>query len=105
MRAQLAHLSIVAELPNVEIGVIPFGAELPTILLNSFTIFDGLVAVETRTTEARYHPDSDEAAVDAEAAEDLWAQAISGAEVVRLIRKIANELPTTEDVPYELGRP
>ena len=47
MRAQLAHLSIVAELPNVEIGVVPFGAELPMILLNSFTIFDGLVAVET----------------------------------------------------------
>ncbi|MEM9563091.1 MAG: helix-turn-helix transcriptional regulator [Actinomycetota bacterium] len=103
MRAQLAHVAVVADLPNVQIGVVPFGVELPVILLNSFTIFDGLVAVETRTTEARYHPDSDEAIVYRNAAEDLWNQAVVGPDAIKLIQQVVAELPQGEQIPLDWG--
>ena len=105
MRAQYTHLNMVADLPNVEIGIIPFATPLPTILLNSFTIFDGLVAVEARTTESRYHPDSNEATVYTQAADNLWNQALTGDDAKALIQKIAAELPPGDQHPQELETP
>ncbi|MET9066483.1 helix-turn-helix domain-containing protein [Streptosporangium sandarakinum] len=52
MRGQIDRLLAVTTLPNVEFGVIPFEAPLPSALLNGFWIYDReLAAVPTRTRE------------------------------------------------------
>ncbi|MEU8381012.1 helix-turn-helix transcriptional regulator [Streptosporangium sp. NPDC048865] len=52
MRGQLDRLLAVTALPNVEFGVIPFEAPLPSALLNGFWMYDeDHVAVPTRTRD------------------------------------------------------
>lgn len=52
MCGQLDRLLAVTTLPNVEFGVIPFEAALPSALLNGFWIYDrDQVAVPTRTRD------------------------------------------------------
>ncbi|GIH79485.1 helix-turn-helix domain-containing protein [Planobispora longispora] len=52
MRGQLDRLLAVTALPNVEFGVVPFEATLPSALLNGFWIYDqDHVAVPTRTRD------------------------------------------------------
>ncbi|GAA5767985.1 helix-turn-helix domain-containing protein [Streptosporangium roseum] len=52
MRGQLDRLLAVTALPNVEFGVVPFEAPLPSALLNGFWIYDSdQVAVPTRTRD------------------------------------------------------
>ncbi|MGS2641153.1 Scr1 family TA system antitoxin-like transcriptional regulator [Streptosporangium sp. LJ11] len=52
MRGQLDRLLAVTALPNVEFGVIPFEASLPSALLNGFWMYDDdHVAVPTRTRD------------------------------------------------------
>ncbi|GIH99301.1 helix-turn-helix domain-containing protein [Planobispora takensis] len=52
MRGQLDRLLAVTALPNVEFGVVPFEAPLPSALLNGFWIYDqDHVAVPTRTRD------------------------------------------------------
>ncbi|MDP9866993.1 MULTISPECIES: helix-turn-helix domain-containing protein [Streptosporangium] len=52
LRGQLDRLLAVTALPNVEFGVVPFEAPLPSALLNGFWIYDGdQVAVPTRTRD------------------------------------------------------
>ncbi|MGJ6965704.1 helix-turn-helix domain-containing protein [Streptosporangium sp. G11] len=52
MRGQLDRLLAVTALPNVEFGVIPFEAPLPSALLNGFWVYDeDHVAVPTRTRD------------------------------------------------------
>jgi transcriptional regulator with XRE-family HTH domain len=52
MRGQLDRLIAVSTLPNVEFGVIPFDAELPSTPLNGFWIYnEAVVGVATRTKD------------------------------------------------------
>ncbi|WP_406313594.1 helix-turn-helix domain-containing protein [Streptosporangium sp. NBC_01639] len=52
MCGQLDRLLAVTALPNVEFGVVPFEAPLPSALLNGFWIYDSdQVAVPTRTRD------------------------------------------------------
>ncbi|WP_169949572.1 helix-turn-helix transcriptional regulator [Microbispora sp. H11081] len=52
MRGQLDRLIAVTTLPNVEFGLLPFEAQLPAALMNSFWIYDDcLVGVATRTKD------------------------------------------------------
>lgn len=52
MRGQLDRLLAVATLPNVELGIIPFEAQLPSVMVNSFWIYnDTLVGIATKTKE------------------------------------------------------
>lgn len=52
MRGQLDRLIAVTTLPNVEFGLLPFEAQLPSALMNSFWIYDdALVGVATRTKD------------------------------------------------------
>ncbi|NRQ38075.1 helix-turn-helix domain-containing protein [Nonomuraea sp. NN258] len=52
MRGQLDRLLAVSTLPNVDFGVIPFGAELPSAPINGFWIYnEALVGVATMTKD------------------------------------------------------
>ncbi|GII62403.1 transcriptional regulator [Sphaerisporangium krabiense] len=76
MRGQLDRLLAVTTLPNVEFGVIPFAAELPSALLNGFWIYnDSLVAVPTRTKDFQLR-DAEDVAFYAGAFEDLCEVAV-----------------------------
>ncbi|WP_248962716.1 helix-turn-helix domain-containing protein [Sphaerisporangium perillae] len=71
MRGQLDRLLAVTTLPNVEFGVIPFSAELPSALLNGFWIYnESMVGVPTRTKDLVLR-DPDDVAFYASAFEDL----------------------------------
>lgn len=96
MRAQLAHIGAVAGLPNVEIGIIPFDTELGTVLYNGFAIYDGLVKVENRSTEATYQPDTERANTYIEVWPRLWAQALTGDDARRLVQTTADSIDTDE---------
>ncbi|MCG5214216.1 helix-turn-helix domain-containing protein [Streptosporangium sp. KLBMP 9127] len=52
MRGQLDRLLAVSTLPNLEFGVIPFEAPLPSALVNGFYIYnEAMVGVPTRTKD------------------------------------------------------
>ncbi|MBO3747866.1 helix-turn-helix domain-containing protein [Streptosporangiaceae bacterium NEAU-GS5] len=52
MRGQLDRLLAVTTLPNVEFGVIPFHAPLPSVFLNGFWIYnEAMVGVATKTKD------------------------------------------------------
>jgi transcriptional regulator with XRE-family HTH domain len=60
MLAQLDRISSLATLPNVKIGIIPWSAEVPTVPLSGFDIYDDkLVTVETITAEITVHDAND----------------------------------------------
>jgi transcriptional regulator with XRE-family HTH domain len=71
MRGQLDRLLAVTTLPNVEFGIIPFEAPLPSALVNSFYIYnDSAVGVATRTKDLSLR-DPDDVAFYAQAFEEL----------------------------------
>lgn len=71
MRGQLDRLLAITTLPNVEFGVIPFCAELPSAFLNGFWIFnEALVGVPTRTKDVLLR-DPEDVAFYGRAFEDL----------------------------------
>ncbi|MEV4298018.1 helix-turn-helix domain-containing protein [Microbispora rosea] len=71
MRGQLDRLIAVTTLPNVEFGLLPFEAQLPSALMNSFWIYDDcLVGVATRTRDLLLR-DAEDVAFYAEAFEEL----------------------------------
>lgn len=71
MRGQLDRLIAVTTLPNVEFGLLPFEAQLPSALMNSFWIYDEcLVGVATRTRDLLLR-DAEDVAFYAEAFEEF----------------------------------
>jgi transcriptional regulator with XRE-family HTH domain len=82
MIGQLDRLSIVSQLPNITLGIIPLGSTLPLLPQNGFTILDDHVLVETHAAEIMV--------TDAEAeaysrfADALMAEAIAGDDARRL---------------------
>ncbi|GII54699.1 transcriptional regulator [Planotetraspora thailandica] len=71
MRGQLDRLLAVTTLPNVEFGIIPFEAPLPSALVNSFYIYnDSIVGVATRTKDLLLR-DADDVAFYAQSFEEF----------------------------------
>ncbi len=71
MRGQLDRLIAVTTLPNVEFGLLPFEAQLPSALMNSFWIYDDcMVGVATRTRDLLLR-DAEDVAFYAEAFEEF----------------------------------
>jgi hypothetical protein len=88
---QLDRLVGLADLPSVEISVIPFPV-MPTTTVSCFGLYDTEVAwVETLTGEQTLF-DPDEVAVYVEAFEHLVGQAASGADAVSLVQRVSAEL-------------
>jgi transcriptional regulator with XRE-family HTH domain len=91
MRAQLDRLLTAIGLPNVEIGVLPFGVELEWTPQQSFWIFDDVAVVEGFVGETAY--EGAEAKQFLRAMELLWDQAAIGDDARRLILAAAEALP------------
>ncbi|GAA0369221.1 helix-turn-helix transcriptional regulator [Microbispora corallina] len=76
MRGQLDRLIAVTTLPNVEFGIVPFAAPLPSAPLNSFWIYnDSLVGVATRTRDLLLR-DAEDVAFYAQAFEEYCEVAV-----------------------------
>ncbi|WP_214412797.1 helix-turn-helix domain-containing protein [Sphaerisporangium fuscum] len=97
MRGQLDRLLAVTTLPNVEFGVIPFSAELPSALLNGFWIYnEAMVGVPTRTKDLVLR-DPEDVAFYAGAFEELYQAAAFHEEarevIVRVLVEFARQSP------------
>ncbi|MGW4640438.1 helix-turn-helix domain-containing protein [Sphaerisporangium sp. NPDC004334] len=88
MRGQLDRLLAVTTLPNVEFGVIPFEAQLPSALLNGFWIYnESMVGVPTRTKDLLLR-DPDSVAFYAGAFEELCEVAVFREEAREVIVRV-----------------
>lgn len=91
MVAQLDRLATVVGMPNVRIGAIPLGVEIPTSPQNSFQLYDDLAVVETFVGETT-HGRRDSRAY-ARVMDRLWDEAAVGDHARRLIQRAAGDLP------------
>ncbi len=92
--AQLDHLAMVPEIPDVELGVIPLRAPMPIMPLSGFRVLDDeFVFVESLAGEQRLD-DPEAIAPILRAFEVLRGAAVSGSKVVALIQRVAAELRT-----------
>ncbi|XVV11192.1 DUF5753 domain-containing protein [Actinoplanes sp. CA-131856] len=96
MRKQLAHLSDVAKLPTVDLGIVPFGAGAYPGLAGPFEVHrdaqgDEAVYFET-TDESRIVLDEAEAERRRVAMESMMASAVSGDDARSLLETISREL-------------
>ncbi|MEE2041737.1 helix-turn-helix transcriptional regulator [Nocardiopsis sp. CT-R113] len=92
MPAQLEHLLAVAQLPNVSLGVIPWGVGLPVMPPHGFTVCDEAgVLVETFTAEMTLtglkHVTAYREAFDA-----LEAVAVTGEDFRRVVERVASDI-------------
>ncbi|MGI5187832.1 helix-turn-helix domain-containing protein [Promicromonospora sp. CA-289599] len=89
MRAQIDRLQSAIGLPNVRLGVLPYGAadDVPT---HMFEMFDDLVCVETTSREHRYTGAETEAYIKTFTA--LQKVALTGEDARRFLLRIAKEL-------------
>jgi transcriptional regulator with XRE-family HTH domain len=91
MRGQLDRLLAVTALPNVEFGVIPFEAPLPSAPLNGFWMYDDdHVAVPTRTRDLLLR-DPDDVAFYARTFEELCEVAAFGEDARSVIVRVLND--------------
>jgi transcriptional regulator with XRE-family HTH domain len=92
-RAQLDRLLVLAGLETVRLAVLPWSAELPTLVMHSFEVFDErLVLVETVNGEVAVR-DADDVALYTRLFEMYWDAAAHGEQASALITRIALELP------------
>ncbi|MFY9809575.1 MAG: helix-turn-helix transcriptional regulator [Pseudonocardiaceae bacterium] len=87
---QLDRLVSVIDLPTVELGIVPFPL-MPVMPLSSFYFHDDVVYIETLTAEQQL-AEPDEVAVYVKAFDLLRAAAVTGADAVALIQRVAAEL-------------
>ncbi len=97
MCGQLDRLLAVTTLPNVEFGVVPFDAQLPSAPLNGFWIYDEeLVGVATRTKELMLKG-ADEVAFYAHVFDEFCGVAAFGEEarsiIIRALRDYDQQSP------------
>jgi transcriptional regulator with XRE-family HTH domain len=99
MRAQLDRLVSVANLPNVEFGVIPLEVEAPDAYLHPFVIFeladDPLVTVETYSAEMQVS-DPQDVAVYRRTVDRLRPAARWGEDATREIHASVQSLPAPD---------
>jgi len=77
-------------LPNISLGIIPFGAELPVVPLVGYFMADDVTIVETYTSEDTLS--GEESAKYAEITDGLMAESITGDEARDLITRVAASL-------------
>jgi hypothetical protein len=91
MTDQLDRVAAVSRFANVDLRVLPFGADVPAVPLNSFVLFDDRLAiVETFTNELVLH-DPRDLAVYAQAFEAFRDSALSGDEARALLERVATD--------------
>lgn len=91
LKGQLDRLLAVAGLPNIELGVLRFTAQLPYPALHGFWIYDdGLVLVNTVSAELALR-DGDDIALYEKLFEMLWSRAVSGPEAIAVINAANHE--------------
>ncbi|GAA5079050.1 transcriptional regulator with XRE-family HTH domain [Thermocatellispora tengchongensis] len=91
MRGQLDRLLAVSTLPNVEFGVVPFEAPLPSAPMNGFWIYDdSLVGVPTRTKDLLLR-DPDDIAFYARTFEEFGEAAVFQDEARALIVRVLDD--------------
>lgn len=83
MRAQLDRLLTAADLPTVQIAILPLDTPLATTPQHSFQLYDDLAIVDTVTMELVFR--DDEAATYTRLFDRLFAQAVAGKEAKQLI--------------------
>lgn len=96
MRGQLDRLHSAIGLPNVRLGILPFGVALDFVPLHMFEMFDDLVCVETISREHRHV--GAEAQTYIEAFETAQAVALTGSDARALL------LSTADDLADDAGR-
>ena len=94
MAGQLDRLMTAAALPNVTLGIIPFGTELPVVPMVGFLTVDDLTVVETFTS-ADTIPGG-ESAKYGQVFDALMAEAVTGDAARRLITAAAASLREAE---------
>lgn len=89
MRVQIDRLASAIGLPNVRLGVLPFGAvdDVPT---HMFEMFDGLVCIET-TSRGHRHIGA-EADIYARTFATLQRAALAGDDARQFLRQVADDL-------------
>lgn len=91
MLVQLDRLLTLIGMPHIQLGIIPFGVELPTAPQNGFILFDDkLAVVETFVAETMHH--ADEAAAYAAAMDNLVAEAWNEEQARELIQQAIRAL-------------
>lgn len=91
MRAQLDRLLGAIGLPNIKIGVLPFGVELKWTPQHSFQTYDDLALVETFFDEVAY--EGADGAQFSRVMSLMWEEALSGDDARRLIVAAMSALP------------
>jgi transcriptional regulator with XRE-family HTH domain len=79
------------DLPNVTLGIIPFGTELQMMPYNGFLLLDDNLTVETWSGKDE-EPPGDETAVHHRIFEQLMAESVTGEDARRLITAAAQAL-------------
>jgi transcriptional regulator with XRE-family HTH domain len=90
MRAQLDRLTTIIGLPNIILGIIPFGVELPVVPLVGYLMADDVTIVESYTSEDTLS--GEESARYAEITDGLMAESVTGDEARTLITRAAASL-------------
>lgn len=87
MLAQLDRLLSVVGLPNVHVGIIPLGAQLPHFLPHGYWIVDDEVHVELVTSEVRID-EPEQVATYRTLTERLWPVAATGDGAREILRRV-----------------
>ena len=100
MLAQLDRLGQVATLPNVSLGIIPLGAEVPAWHSHGFVLFDDreggpVVHVETLTSALNVRS-PDDVGRYLEAFKRLEAASVTGPDVRALLEQLAGDMRAAE---------
>jgi transcriptional regulator with XRE-family HTH domain len=85
---QLTKLASIAELPSVELGIIPLGA-VPVMPLGGFAIYDSDLVVSESLAGEQSIDDPEQVALYLKAFDELRAAAVTGADAVALIERVA----------------
>jgi transcriptional regulator with XRE-family HTH domain len=89
---QLYHVASLARLPNVKVGIVPFGAEVGARQTNMFAIFDAsVVVIETMTAELTLREEQ-LIGFYGRVFETLGASAVYGEDAHAILDGIAKEL-------------
>jgi transcriptional regulator with XRE-family HTH domain len=87
MIGQLDRLSVLSQLPNITLGIIPLGVPLPAMPQNPFIILDDKVIAETHGSEATIG--GNEVEMYRRLADALLAEAVTGSDARALITSAA----------------
>ena len=92
MRAQLHHVVSLSTLASVQLGVIPWAAEIHDVPLHGFHVYDSRLAVVGLETSTATFTDPRDIARYLELFESLQRTAVFGDDARAVITRIADEL-------------